>query len=94
MQREQFAGGVRQEGRAHEMKKRFAICVRNEGCPESLELRKVYRLVQDADSEKKGFVRVVDESGEDYLYPLDYFVPIEAPKPAERVLEAAGKAAG
>ena len=61
----------------------FAICVRNTGVPASLELRKVYRLVADA-AAAEGLVRVVDESGEDYLYPGSFFVPIEVPKAAVR----------
>ena len=73
------------------MKKRFAICIDNKDYPASLEFRKVYRLLPDADAKKDGFVRVIDESGEDYLYPSDYFVPIEVPKPAEKVLEAASE---
>ena len=76
------------------MTKRFAVCVSNEDYPESLDVRKVYRLLPDADAERRGFVRVVDETGEDYLYPGDYFAPIEVPKPAEKALEAAAKAGG
>ena len=64
---------------------RFAICVRNTGVPGSLELRKVYRLVADAAAASQGLVRVVDESGEDDLYPDTFFVPIEVPKAAVRV---------
>jgi hypothetical protein len=63
---------------------RFAICVRNAGVPASLELRKVYRLVVDAAAASQSLVRVVDESGEDYLYPNTFFVPIEVPKAAVR----------
>ncbi len=74
------------------MKKRFVVCVRNTDYPASLELRKVYRLLPDADAKKDGLVRVIDESGEDYLYPDDYFVAIGIPKPAERALERAGRA--
>ncbi|MEI8370333.1 MAG: hypothetical protein WCJ31_18040 [Planctomycetia bacterium] len=62
----------------------FAICVRNKGVPASLELRKVYRLVADAAAAADGLVRVVDESGEDSLYPDSFFVPIEVPKAAVR----------
>jgi hypothetical protein len=76
------------------MAKRFAICVRNDGCGGTLDLRKVYRVFEDAASEEKGFVRVVDESGEDYLYPSDYFVPIEVPGAAQTALEAAEKRPG
>jgi hypothetical protein len=63
---------------------RFAICVSNAGVPASLELRKVYRLVSDPAATSEGLVRVVDESGEDYLYPDKFFVPIEVPKAAAR----------
>ena len=63
---------------------RFAICVSNFGVPASLELRKVYRLVSDPAAASEGLVRVVDESGEDYLYPDKFFVPIEVPKEAAR----------
>jgi hypothetical protein len=63
---------------------RFAICVNNSGVPASLELRKVYRVVDDPDAAAEGLVRVVDESGEDYLYPDKFFVPIQVPKEAAR----------
>jgi hypothetical protein len=61
---------------------RFAICVSNDGYPASLELRKVYRVIPDQVATTRHFVRVVDESGEDYLYPEDFFVPIEVPQAA------------
>jgi hypothetical protein len=59
----------------------FVICVENEGYEASLEIRKVYDLLEDKGAEAHGLVRVIDESGEDYLYPKDYFVPIELPSP-------------
>ena len=59
---------------------RFAVCVRNEGYGASLELHKIYRIVPDLEADKEGDVRVVDESGEDYLYPAEWFVPIEVPE--------------
>ncbi len=74
------------------MKKRFAIRIDNKDYPASLELRKVYRLLPDADAKKDGLVRVIDESGEDYLYPGDYFVTMDVPKPVEKVLGRAGRA--
>jgi hypothetical protein len=52
------------------------VCVRNDGMPVSLELRKIYETLPDPDAENSGMVRVVDESGEDYLYPAAWFVPI------------------
>jgi hypothetical protein len=69
-------------------KKQFAICVRNEGA-EDLEIRRVYQILPDARAAKDGYVRVVDESGEDYLYPADYFVPVGLSREAERALSAA-----
>lgn len=69
-------------------KPRFAICVRNEGC-EDLKLSKVYRVLADESAAQDNYIRVIDESGEDYLYPADYFVPIALPKEAERALLAA-----
>jgi hypothetical protein len=59
---------------------RFAVCVENEGYDVSLERNKIYRLLPDPEAESEGDVRVVDESGEDYLYPADWFVPIDVPE--------------
>lgn len=66
-------------------KKRYLLCVRNEGS-EDLEPRKVYEQLPDARAAKDGYVRVVDESGEDYLYPSAYFVALDLPREAERAL--------
>lgn len=65
---------------------RFAVCVDNSGYPVSLELRKIYRLVPDKDAEQDGDLRVIDESGEDYLYPADCFVLIDLPRQTVRAL--------
>jgi hypothetical protein len=59
----------------------FVICVKNEGYEASLEIRRVYDLLEDKGAEDRGLVRVIDESGEDYLYPKEFFVPIELPSP-------------
>lgn len=59
---------------------RFVMCVRNNDYPTSLELRKVYRVLPDRSAAKEKMLRVIDESGEDYLYPADFFVPISVPK--------------
>ena len=64
----------------------FVICIRNEGYEVSLERRKVYRVVQDPASERHHLLRVIDESGEDYLYPAEFFHPIELPKAVEKAL--------
>ena len=65
---------------------KFAVCIRNEDYPASLELRKLYRVVQDESSAKHKLVRIADESGEDYLYPETYFAPIKLPATVERAL--------
>ena len=66
----------------------FALCIRNDDC-EDLERRKVYRVLPDEDAAREGYVRVVDESGEDYLYPASYFVPVELPRAAREALVGA-----
>jgi hypothetical protein len=63
----------------------FVICIQNKGC-EDLEKGKVYAVVRDDAAARDGYLRVVDESGEDYLYPANYFVPITLPEAAERAL--------
>jgi hypothetical protein len=68
---------------------RFAICVQNEGYPASLELWKVYRVLPDDKAAKHQLVRVVDESGEDYLYDQSWFVPIKLPQAAKEAMLAA-----
>ena len=68
---------------------RFAICVKNEGYLTSLEPRKIYRIVPDAGAELRQLLRVIDESGEDYLYPADFFVPVKLPHKAEQLLSLA-----
>ena len=68
----------------------LAICLRNESYEVSLERRKLYRVLQDADATSHGQLRVIDESGEDYLYPERYFIPVQLPEAVERaVFEAA-----
>ena len=58
---------------------KFAICINNSHYPASLELHKVYRVIPDEDAEREGDLRVIDESGEDYLYSAKRFVPVELP---------------
>ena len=67
---------------------RFVLCVRNKDYQASLELRKVYRLLPDDAATKHRQVRVIDESGEDYLYPEEYFVAIKLPPVAEKAVLA------
>jgi hypothetical protein len=60
-------------------RKQFVVCLRNEGYEVSLERRKIYQVLPDADAAKHKQLRVIDESGEDYLYPQKLFAPIELP---------------
>jgi hypothetical protein len=68
---------------------RFALCVENKDS-EDLEKRKVYIVVPDEDAEKEVYFRVIDESGEDYLYPASYFILVELPIEAQEALRTAG----
>jgi hypothetical protein len=65
---------------------RFAVCVNNADYPASLELHKIYRVLPDEDAEVDRDLRIVDESGEDYLYPAEYFVLVELPRSVEQSL--------
>jgi hypothetical protein len=64
----------------------FAICIRNDGYPASLELRKLYRVVEDSFADQHSMIRVIDESGEDYLFPNEYFVRVTLPQAVEKQL--------
>ena len=67
---------------------RYVICVRSESA-EDLEVRKVYHVLPDETALERGHLRVVDESGEDYLYPAEWFVAVEVPEEAEGALAEA-----
>ena len=66
---------------------KFVLCVRNDDC-EDLELRKVYPVLPDKRAEKEGYIRVVDEFGEDYLYPEVYLVFVRLPRKAQEAVVA------
>jgi hypothetical protein len=63
-----------------ETTERFALCVRNDGYPVSLDVEKVYPVLPDAQGEAHGMLRVVDETGEDYLYPIGLFRIVDSPQ--------------
>ena len=65
---------------------RYVLCVKNRGHAASLERKKVYRRLNDIRASRHGLIRVIDESGQDYLYPSSYFVSIAVPKIARRAL--------
>jgi hypothetical protein len=62
------------------------VCVKNKGYEASLERGKVYSMIPDAEAAKHGYVRIVDESGEDYGYSAERFMPIDLPKSLEKAL--------
>jgi hypothetical protein len=66
--------------------RRYAVCITNKGNEASLERNKLYVLLPDRQAEADGLVRVIDEDGEDYLYPADWFVAVEVPKAVEASL--------
>jgi len=71
-------------------KRRFVVCVRNTGYPASLEVRKIYTSLRDRSAEAHGMLRVVDESGEDYLYPAKFFIAVQLPQPLRSALRRTG----
>ena len=65
----------------------FAVCINNADYPTaSLELHKIYRVIPDGNVATEGDIRVIDESGEDYIYPFSFFVPIQVPQIVEESL--------
>lgn len=69
------------------MRKRFLICVENRGYEASLEPMKVYEVLSDREADKHHQERVIDESGEDYLYPEKYFAPVRLPAETKERLD-------
>ncbi len=64
----------------------FAVCISNEGYPASLEVGKLYQVLPDSSAEAHGYIRVIDESGEDYGYSQDRFFPLQIPSALQDVL--------
>jgi hypothetical protein len=67
----------------------YVLCVRNEDYEASLEMRKIYQIIPDVEAQKNSLIRVIDESGEDYLFPASFFVPIQVPEEAVPAFGAA-----
>ena len=74
---------------AKQQSKQLVVCINNDGYPASLEKRKIYLALRDAAAEKHGLIRVVDESGDDYLYPKTFFRSIALPQAIKRAVLAA-----
>lgn len=69
------------------MKVKFVMCINNESYPLDLTVHKVYKLIPDVDAELRKMVRIVDDSGEDYLHSASRFVPVELSEEAEQSFE-------
>lgn len=69
--------------------KQLVVCVENDGYPASLEKRKIYIALRDASAEKHGLLRIVDESGDDHLYPKAFFRSIALPQSVRKAVLAA-----
>ena len=67
-------------------KPKFVLCINDGGYVDDLKARRVYRVLPDESAATSNYLRIVDETGEDYLYPASYFVPIEVPAAAEAAL--------
>ena len=72
------------------MRSRFVLCLRHEDA-DDLEPRKVYQVLPDREAARANHLRVIDESGEDYLYPADYFVPVKLAVAAARTFASPAK---
>ena len=68
---------------------RFAICINNSAYPDDLKVRTVYQVLPDESAARSNYIRVVDETGEDYLYPAEYFIFIDVPPDAAKALVTA-----
>jgi hypothetical protein len=90
MRSENQAPAIRKIVKHKTSKLHFVVCVKNRGFATSLELRKLYRAIPDPTAESHRLIRVVDESGEDYLFPETFFVKIDLPAPVARTIAAAG----
>lgn len=72
--------------RASKSRVRFALCIKTKGYEASLEIGKLYRVIPDESAQRHSYLRIVDESGEDYGYAADRFFAIDVPKPLEKAL--------
>ncbi|MEL6384553.1 MAG: hypothetical protein AAFQ89_19265 [Cyanobacteria bacterium J06626_18] len=65
---------------------KFVVCIQNQDYSASLEIRKLYQVMEDEQASQHNMIRIIDESGEDYLYPASYFATIEIPEGLQRML--------
>ncbi len=78
------SASFRVEASRRRLRSHYVLCIRNQGFPVSLERKKVYRRIPDDSAARRGLIRVIDESGQGYLYPKNCFVSISLPKAATR----------
>ncbi len=71
------------------MVKKYALCIDNDSCPIALEVLKLYEVIPDADAESENLIRVIDESGEDYMFESSSFVRLDLPPDVERAIARA-----
>ncbi len=76
---------------SNELISSYVFCIDDGGYRESLEVRKVYAVLPDERAARNNYLRVIDETGEDYLYPAKYFVPVHIPPEAAKILPAGTK---
>ena len=72
---------------SEQIKEKYVICINNQGA-DDLQLRKIYETILDKSAAEDGYARIVDDSGEDYLYPTNYFVPVKLPRLVEKAVFA------
>lgn len=66
---------------------KYVLCVNNDEFPASLELRKIYNVIPNSNSTVQNLIRIIDESGEDYLYPKNLFVPIGLSRDLQKLVQ-------
>ncbi|MGF1522615.1 MAG: hypothetical protein ACFBSF_09900 [Leptolyngbyaceae cyanobacterium] len=64
---------------------KFVVCINNQDYPASLEVRKLYQVLEDEQATQRQMLRIIDESGEDYLYPVSYFASIQVPDSLQKI---------
>lgn len=79
---------MKTNGTSLELPRRFVVCVKNDGC-DDLTLHTIYETLPDADAEEIQQLRIVDNSGEDYLYPAAYFLAVELSEPLQDIFSKA-----
>ena len=72
--------------KAESQNPQFAVCISNSAYPDDLKVRTVYQILPDESAARSNYIRVIDETGEDYLYPAEYFVSVEVPREAVKAL--------